>query len=180
VHDTLARAQLARLSWPLPEDLDDAALEALLYPGQKGRKGRPEPEYARMYRELRRKGVTLQLLWHEYRADHPDNGYGYSQFCDRYRRWRKQDSYVRFLIETKVPICASFAAKLMVTSCSSGLARCASYCGDRHQSECALSFGSTSPKLLAKRLPALPAYNARCHHRLALASQRSKLAVAVP
>jgi len=90
VHDTLARAQLARLSWPLPEDLDDAALEALLYPGQKGRKGRPEPEYARMYRELRRKGVTLQLLWHEYRADHPDNGYGYSQFCDRYRRWRKQ------------------------------------------------------------------------------------------
>jgi transposase len=90
VHDTVARARLAGLSWPLPDDMDDAALEALLYPGPRGRAGRPEPDYPQMYRELKRKGVTLQLLWLEYREDHPDDGLGYSCFCGRYRRWRKQ------------------------------------------------------------------------------------------
>ena len=49
---------------------------------------RPEPDWARVHRELaRHKGVTLQLLWLEYREAHPD-GYQYSRFCDRYREWR--------------------------------------------------------------------------------------------
>ena len=86
----LSRATVAGLSWPLPEELDDAALDALLYPGQKARRGRPEPDYAVMYRELKKKGVTLQLLWQSYREQHPDDGYGYSCFCERYRRWRKK------------------------------------------------------------------------------------------
>ena len=39
-----------------------------------------------MHRELRRPGVTLQLLWEEHRAAHPD-GYGYSRYCELYRAW---------------------------------------------------------------------------------------------
>jgi transposase len=42
------------------------------------------PDWAEIHRELKRKGVTLQLLWQEYKATHPD-GLQYSQFCDRYR-----------------------------------------------------------------------------------------------
>ena len=45
------------------------------------------PDWAAVHRELRRKGVTLSLLWEEYRAAHPGDGYGYSRFCDLYRRW---------------------------------------------------------------------------------------------
>lgn len=39
-----------------------------------------------MHRELRKKSVTLDLLWQEYKADHPD-GYRYSWFCEHYRQW---------------------------------------------------------------------------------------------
>jgi transposase len=39
-----------------------------------------------MHRELRRPGVTLQLLWEEHQAAHPE-GYGYSRFCELYRQW---------------------------------------------------------------------------------------------
>ena len=45
------------------------------------------PDWSAVHRELRRKGVTLFLLWQEYKAAHPDDGYQYSQFCQRYRQW---------------------------------------------------------------------------------------------
>ena len=79
----------AGLSWPLPEGLDDAALEAALFPAlPPSRVPRPEPDWQYVHRELQRhKGVTLRLLWLEYRTVHP-NGYQYSRFCDRYRAWR--------------------------------------------------------------------------------------------
>ncbi len=84
----LGRAKVAGLSWPLPEDLDDEALEALLFiPREEYRAERPLPEWARVHSELQRKGVTLLLLWQEYRAGHPD-GYNYSRFCELYSRWR--------------------------------------------------------------------------------------------
>jgi transposase len=41
-----------------------------------------------IHRELRKKGVTLQLLWMEYKEKHPE-GYQHSQFCELYRRWAK-------------------------------------------------------------------------------------------
>ena len=77
------------MSWPLPDDLDDARLEAALYPPTApSRVRRPEPDWARVHRELaRHKSMTLQLLWFEYREAHP-GGYQYSRFCDRYREWR--------------------------------------------------------------------------------------------
>ena len=91
VSDYVRRASAAGFSWPLPEGLDDAALEAALFPAPPpSRVPRPEPDWGHVHRELQRhKGVTLQLLWLEYRAVHP-NGYQYSWFCERYRAWREQ------------------------------------------------------------------------------------------
>ena len=87
----VGRASAAGLSWPLPEELDDAALEAALFPAPPpSRVPRPKPDWGRVHRELQRhKGVTLQLLWLEYREVHP-NGYQYSWFCGRYKAWRKR------------------------------------------------------------------------------------------
>ncbi len=90
VSDYVARAVLASLGWPLPEGLDDDELERLLYPPVlSSAAARPLPEWSYVHRELRRKNVTLQLLWLEYREQHPD-GYGYSQFCNLYRAWARQ------------------------------------------------------------------------------------------
>ena len=85
----VSRAAEAGFSWPLPEGLDDTALETALFPPQPpSRDVRPEPDWAEVHRELQRhKGMTLQLLWLEYRNAHPD-GYAYSWFCRHYRKWR--------------------------------------------------------------------------------------------
>ena len=83
------RAEAVELGWPLPPDLGDEALEALLFrPPPAAGTARPVPDWAEVQRELRRKGVTLQLLWLEYKALHPDAGYQYTQFCEHYHRWR--------------------------------------------------------------------------------------------
>ena len=88
VIEYLRRAEVVGLSWPLPEGLEEAALERLLFPPPPPAKGRQfaEPDWAAVHRELKRPGVTLALLWDEYRGQHPD-GYGYSAFCEHYRRW---------------------------------------------------------------------------------------------
>jgi len=81
--DCIRRARRAGLAWPLPEDLDDEALEVRLFPASVAlaeiKARRPQPDWPGIHRELRRKGVTLQLLWEEHRAAHPD-GYGYSRY----------------------------------------------------------------------------------------------------
>ena len=84
----LRRARKAGIGWPLPDDLGDAALERRLYPAPAAaaRDWRSLPDWPAVHRELRRKGVTLQLVWEEYRATHPD-GYGRSRFCELYRAW---------------------------------------------------------------------------------------------
>jgi transposase len=90
--ECVQRAQHAGLTWPLPEDLSDAALEQRLYPPPTSTKEqRPLPNWAEIHRELKRPGVTLQLLWQDYREQHP-NGYGYSRFCDLNREWEKRVS----------------------------------------------------------------------------------------
>jgi len=87
VADHLRRATEAGLSWPLPEGLDDAALEAALFHREPAppAPARPVPDWRYVHRELRRPGVTLMLLWLEYKEAHPDDGYSYSQFCHHYR-----------------------------------------------------------------------------------------------
>ena len=84
----LRRAKRAGLGWPLPDDLTDAELERRLFQLPGGEVGvvRTRPDWPMIHRELRRTGVTLSLLWEEYRAVHAD-GYGYSLFCELYRRW---------------------------------------------------------------------------------------------
>jgi transposase len=86
--DCIWRARRAGLAWPLPADLTDAELECRLYPPSTvaASDRRPQPEWAAVHRELRRPGVTLQLLWEEHRVVHPD-GYGYSRYCELYRAW---------------------------------------------------------------------------------------------
>jgi transposase len=90
VSEYLRRAQAAGLSWPLPEDLDDEALNSRLFPPKpgEGEPARPVPDWALIHKEAARKGVTLTLLWQEYKKRN-ENGYGYSQFAALYRRWLK-------------------------------------------------------------------------------------------
>jgi transposase len=85
----LRRAREAGLSWPLPDDLSDAALEALLLRKEPSPPAalRPLPDWHLVHRELCRPGVILMLLWLEYKEAHPE-GYGYSQFCLHYRAFR--------------------------------------------------------------------------------------------
>ena len=85
VSDYVGRISAAKLSWPLPPELDDdEALERLLfYDPHKPVAVRPEPNWPHVHQELRRQGVTKLLLWQEYKEQHPD-GLQYSQFCDKY------------------------------------------------------------------------------------------------
>jgi transposase len=90
VAEYLRRAAVVGFTWPVPPELDDAALERKLFtsPGLiAAETTRPQPDWARLHAELRRPGVTLLLLWEEYRAGQP-GGYGYSRFCDLYAAWR--------------------------------------------------------------------------------------------
>jgi transposase len=88
VSEYCRRAAQAGLSWPLPDDLDDAQLEARLFQRVHDLVGvpRPLPDMAWLHQELKRPGVTLQRLWLEYLDAHPE-GYRYSQFCRHYARW---------------------------------------------------------------------------------------------
>ncbi len=89
VSDYLKRAKRAGLCWPLPAGLTEADLEQRLFQPQGGetRRGLAQPDWPAVHRALKRKHVTLSLLWEEYKADHPDDGYAYSRFCELYRRW---------------------------------------------------------------------------------------------
>jgi len=86
VGDYLERARKAGLEWPV--DLSDEEIDRLLfvkkelYPGAT----RPIPDWAEVQKELKRKRVTIFLLWQEYKTNFPD-GYQYSQFCELYRTW---------------------------------------------------------------------------------------------
>lgn len=87
VSEFLRRAR--GLSWEEVQEMDDRELEDRLYPPPTAGSGpRPEPDWAEVYQELKRPGVTLLLLWEEYRTDSP-HGYGYSWFCDHYRAFRR-------------------------------------------------------------------------------------------
>jgi transposase len=86
----LELAERAGISWPLPEDMNDTQLEQNLYPDvprqAADKPTMPPMEY--LFKELKKKHVTLQLLWYEYKQGNP-GGYQYSYFCELYNRWRK-------------------------------------------------------------------------------------------
>jgi transposase len=90
VSKTTLRAEAAGLSWTAVEALSDPALEEMLYgPPRPPSKGRAEPDLLYVHTELRRPGVTLELLHLEYLREHPE-GYRYTAYCDRYRAWQKR------------------------------------------------------------------------------------------
>jgi len=87
VGEYLKRAERAGLDWEQVQALEETELKTRMFPAKpSGTKKRPEPDWQQMAKELKQKGVTRMLLWQEYLAEHPD-GYGYSQFCERFRRW---------------------------------------------------------------------------------------------
>jgi len=78
------------LTYSQIEDMADEQLKVLLADTSTGKdkdQSRPQPDWPEIHKELRKKSVTLQLLWKEYKQVHPD-GYQSSQFCELYRNWR--------------------------------------------------------------------------------------------
>ena len=87
VHAYLRRFRASGLAWPVPPELDEAAIEARLFTDHRPPPGvRPAADWPAIHTELKRKGVTLQLLWIEYKQREP-TGYQYTQFCQRYHDW---------------------------------------------------------------------------------------------
>lgn len=87
VHDYLLRAKRTSLSWPEIQGMNDEAIEALLFPRKESKVDqRAHPDWVRVHTELRRKHVTLQLLWEEYRQEDPE-GYSYSRYCELYQQF---------------------------------------------------------------------------------------------
>lgn len=90
----LRRAASADISWPLPQELTEEALyQKLFLPVKGASKQRPLPNWEEVHQEQRKKGMTLLLLWREYRDAHP-TGLGYTQFCLHYQRYVKSISPV--------------------------------------------------------------------------------------
>lgn len=83
----LERAKRAALTWPLPDTLDDSALECLLYPSEVKLHYTP-PDWHWVHQEMKKKSVTLELLWNEYQAIEP-RGISYSRFCQLYRDFKQ-------------------------------------------------------------------------------------------
>lgn len=97
IGDYLRRFAVSGLSWPLPHALSDADIEAALFPPKPAVPDaqRPIPDWVKVNQEMRRKGVTLFLLWQEHRFSQPD-GFNYSWFCNHYREWAgKLDAVMR-------------------------------------------------------------------------------------
>lgn len=88
VAEYLRRAETAGVSWPLPDGLDAEGVEALLFPEAEPTATRPVPDWAEVRKALKSRSnhMTLRLLWLEWKAEHPE-AWGYTQYCEHYRRW---------------------------------------------------------------------------------------------
>lgn len=82
------RAAVIGITWPVPEAVGDADLERRLFRAAGSDTARGAIDWPKVQDELKGRGLTLLLLWQEYRAEHPD-GYGYSRYCDLYCAWKK-------------------------------------------------------------------------------------------
>lgn len=91
VSNYLIRAKRAGIAWPTPSDWSEDKLYAVLFPTQSNRKlsQKIRPNFEKIHLELKRKGVTLELLWHEYRSVNPD-GYSYSRYCKLYQQFTEK------------------------------------------------------------------------------------------
>ena len=113
VGDYLQRAQAADLGWPLAEGLSDQQImERFLQsaPKPESPPGKPSPDWPALHEQLRRKGVTLQLLWQEYRQNFPE-GYHYSRFC---QPSAISQFCVKLFFQKKLPVLARSCPSLPV------------------------------------------------------------------
>jgi transposase len=132
VHRYLERFAATGVTWPLSADWTDARLEPLLFANRRGRPtgpmNRPTPDFVALQNEMRKHPhLTLQLLWEEYRAQQA-GGYGYSRFCDLYRRWQEtQDVVLRQEHRAGEKLFVDWAgAKIPLSSAETGAAESAS------------------------------------------------------
>lgn len=86
VSEVLERAKNSGIT--SPEQFSDKQLISMLYPPLKSDTSPPEPDMEYVFSEMKKKSVTLMLLWEEYKANNPD-GIMYTQFCERYRNFKK-------------------------------------------------------------------------------------------
>jgi transposase len=111
VTEYLCRAEAAGLSWPLPAARDEGTVERLLFPPRWAVQAepRPVPDGAEVHRDLKRKGVTLFLLWQEYKAVHPQGSHD-SWFCPQYQAWAaKVDRVMRQDHRAGEKLCGDYA-----------------------------------------------------------------------
>ena len=92
IQNILKLAEQLNITWPLPEDWDDQTLTLKFYPQAEAQISAKyqEPVWTTVHMELKKKGLTKQLLWEEYTQQYPNRCYSYSQFCARYADWRKK------------------------------------------------------------------------------------------
>ena len=91
IQNILKLAEQLKITWPLPEDWDDQTLALKFYPRSDAQPSSKfqEPVWTDVHLELKKKGVTKQLLWEEYTRQYPNRCSSYSQFCARYSAWRR-------------------------------------------------------------------------------------------
>jgi transposase len=91
VSEYVSRARVIGITWPIPPEITDAELERRLFTPAGFHEGstKPLPDWTKVHQELKRRGVTLMILWEEHRAAYVD-GHGYSRFCQLYSEWRRR------------------------------------------------------------------------------------------
>ncbi len=91
ISDYLRRYKQSDLKLASIDGLNDSQIYALLFPVKadtERKHQKPLPDFSNIHTELKRRYMTRQLLWEEYRQAYPD-GYGYTQFCQLYKDWSK-------------------------------------------------------------------------------------------
>ncbi len=108
VAEYLRRAERAGLKWPLPPEMGEGQLERLLFPPPLSipASQRPLPDWAKVHQELKRKGVTLYLLWEEDQAEARD-GSGYRRFGTGLSGGYKHPLPDRYRPEGRALLCAA-------------------------------------------------------------------------
>ena len=96
VQEVEKHAREAGLAWPLPEEMDDAAIRARLYPKKERGAAKFPIDHEKVDAEPMRRGVTLALCWNEYCEDAVASGgepYQYSAFCQQHRKWAEANAF---------------------------------------------------------------------------------------
>ena len=122
ISNLLTTASKLKLTWPLSDELDDAALAQLFYPQSDVSKSTrfQVPVWPEVHQELKKKGVTKNLLWQEYTQQYPNSCYSYSQFCDRYLHWfKKQKRSMRQSHKAGEKLFVDYAGQTMPIVCAS-------------------------------------------------------------